>query len=435
MKRLDALPRWLRLLGGAVAGQALLSAASLLAGVLLLRATSNEQYGLYVLTASAILLVCALQSAYLGPPLIARLSTLEREARTALLSGAAHEQARLVAATLLAGLAMCAVGLCAGMLPPALALMLVLAAGAAAAALARNFYRLVLQARQRPFALLIGDALFAALTVGGMLLARRANQAAMAAAVSMALASLAASLWSARALRRLEGRPQRRERSVLRSFAPLGLWTTAGAAIHWSFGQGYNFLVVGLLDVSAVAAVAATRTLLMPVNLLSTGMSSSLLPLVTSWLGREDTARVLRRLASVSAVVGLLSAAYFALLWLARDWLFAVVLHKSFAQRDSLLLLWACVVLVAALRDPLLHILVVRRRLAELTALTLASAMAATACILCAAPRWGAAGAVSGVLVGETLNLLGVLTLALREARIPFPNPPPAEAAPALELP
>lgn len=431
MNRTPRRHQLLRLLGSAVVGQALLSAANLAAGILLLRYASDHQYGSYVLVTAGILLVSSLQNAFVSPTLIARLARLGRDARAALIAGAWREQRRLIVA---ATACVCALALLASFtaaLPAPTMLLAIAGVIAGAVTLRRGFFRLALQAHHHATDVLKSDAYYALLLVPGVLLATRWPQSAAAATCALALAALFSGSQAMRALHRAEGIATTPGVDVLRALAPVGAWAAAGAAIHWTFGQGYNYLVAGVLDVAAVAEIAAARLVLMPVNLLSMGIGSMMLPLTTGWLLRESPSRVLRRLAAFSAAIGLLALAYFAVVWLARDWLFTVVLRKSFAQRDTLLLLWAAALMIMVLRDQLLHLLVARQRLRELSALALVSAIAATGAILWAMQHWGAPGAVVGVLVGESINLAGILALAAREIRLPLaasdPHPVPAE--------
>jgi O-antigen/teichoic acid export membrane protein len=119
--------------------------------------------------------------------------------------------------------------------------------------------------------------------------------------------------------------------------------------------------------------------------------------------------------------------AYFGLLWLARDWVFAVVLKKDPAQRDSLLLLWGALCLVMVVRDQLAYLLAAQGRFRVRTLLTLASAVLALGASYVGMLRWGVPGALIGLLVGESVNLCGVVVLSLRRHG-------PAQAAAAHSL-
>ena len=103
--------------------------------------------------------------------------------------------------------------------------------------------------------------------------------------------------------------------------------------------------------------------------------------------------------------LGAMTLCYFALLWLLRDWLFAVVLKKQFAQRDELLLLWGAIFLVIVVRNQLVCLLAAQGRFRILTSLTLVSAVISLGVQLLgnAAVRHG--GALVGMLIGELINL------------------------------
>lgn len=414
----QTLYRLAQLLGGAIVGQALLSAASLAAGVLLLRYAHAEQYGSYVLVGSAVALLGALQAAFVGPPLVQRLAELPEAARAALAAGAWREQRRLVVRALLLGAPLLLLAAFLARLPVSMTALTVATLVAAAAALYRNFHRLLLQVHRRPWPILRGDALYAIVVVSGVALACRLPNAALPATLALAAAALLAGASHTHDIGRDDLRTPPAH-GVLRQLAPLGLWSAGGAAIHWTFNQGYNYLVAALLDVGVVAAIAGTRLALMPINLLSAGIGSTLLPLTVASVQRDGPRRTMRRLLMMAALIAVIALLYAGALWLLRDWLFDVVLRKSFPQRDTLLLLWTLVVLVVAVREPLIYLVVARQRLRALTLATGAAAAVAVGTVLYATPRYGAPGAVTGVLLGELLSLAAVLLLCWHECRLP----------------
>ena len=85
-----------RLLTSAVASQALLSAASFVIGLVLLRNTQETQYGYYILASNAILLAVSIQNALFNPPLAIRMGGLDRAGRGDLVGGLYREQKRIV---------------------------------------------------------------------------------------------------------------------------------------------------------------------------------------------------------------------------------------------------------------------------------------------------------------------------------------------------
>src|ERR1700761_1441349 len=87
---------FVRMFSGSVAIQAMLSASSFVVGLLLVRRTSNAQYGYYVLITSAILLATSVQWAFISPPMVIRMSSADRTGRADLIGGLRRDQLRLL---------------------------------------------------------------------------------------------------------------------------------------------------------------------------------------------------------------------------------------------------------------------------------------------------------------------------------------------------
>jgi O-antigen/teichoic acid export membrane protein len=259
------------------------------------------------------------------------------------------------------------------------------------------------------------DVSYVVILVLGIVAAIRTPQPAVSAIFVTALAAVASGIWTSGALKRHEPWNTRGMPGILREVAPLAIWSTAGAGIHWAFSQGYMYLAAATLDVTAVAAIAATRLLMMPVNLLSAGIGTLMLSMTTGWLHQHGLSVAFRRLTLFALGLGGISLCYFVLVWGLRDWIFADLLHKQFAQRDQLLLLWSTAFLCMVIRDQLLYLLVARERFRQLTSLACISASISLFAGYLMMQQWGVIGAPAGVLVGEVINLAGILILALRQ--------------------
>ena len=406
---------FVKMFGSAVISQALLSAANFIAGVLLIRHTSDQQYGYYILASSAVLLITSLQGAFFNPPLVNRLAPLDRTGRGELVGGLYRDQNRvLLVAGGLALLLILALWQL-GVVPRQLLPLLIVSLLAVLAVLHRNFFRLALLAYRRSQDVLRTDIWYVVLLVLGIALALRTPQPAVGAMVAMGAAALLSGLSTGAALRRHEPWDVRGMPGILREVAPLAAWSTAGAGIHWAFSQGYMYLAAGTLDVGAVAAIAATRLLMMPVNLLSAGIGTLMLSMTTGWLRQHGVSVAFRRLTLFALGLGGVSLCYFIGLWLLRDWIFAAVLHKDFAHRDQLLLLWSAAFVTMVVRDQLLYLLVARERFHELTSLACITAVLSLIGGYVSMLHWGVVGAPLGVLLGEALNLTGILILTRRQ--------------------
>ena len=276
-----------RLLSSAITSQALLSAANFAIGLILIRSTSDVQYGYYVLASSAIILLVSMQNAFFSPPLAIRMNRLDRLGRGELVGGLYRAQRRILPA--LGGIAVViALGLWYAQVLDVHTGPLVLAtAFAALAILHREYFRMVLLTHRRPYDVLRTDIFYVVLMVAGVMLVTLTPAPAVAAVFTLGLAAVASGILLSRSLHRHEPWSTDGAQGILREIVPLAAWSTAGAGIHWAFSQGYIYLVAGTLDVATVAAIAATRLLMMPVNLISTGIGSLMLPLAAGWLHRH----------------------------------------------------------------------------------------------------------------------------------------------------
>ncbi len=412
---------FVRMFSGAVAVQALLSASSFIVGLLLIRRTSDAQYGYYVLITTTILLATSLQWSFIAPPMVIRLTPADRAQRANIIGGLYRDQRRLVPWLAVLTAAIALVLRVRGDLDVRLAAILCAGTVATIAALHREFLRMVLFAYRLPHDVLKSDFLYCVLLVAGAFAATFSPLPATTAALTLTLACALGTLLLSKALWRHEPWNPRAPPGMLRQIAPLGAWSAFGSGVHWLFSQGYNYLVAGTLDVTAVAALAATRLMVMPVNLLSTGIATLMLPTVSRWLQHFAAPKVFRRLALVAAGLAGLACCYLLFMWLLRGWILSNVLKKHFAQSDLLLTLWSAIVVVMVCRDQLLHFLVARARFRLTSSLTLVSAVIAISSSLLAMRRIGVTGALMGLLAGELFNVVGIVLLSIRDATAPSP--------------
>jgi O-antigen/teichoic acid export membrane protein len=83
-------------------------------------------------------------------------------------------------------------------------------------------------------------------------------------------------------------------------------------------------------------------------------------------------------------------------------------------------------------RDQLGYLLAAQGRFRARTLLTSASAMCALSASYAGMLRWGVSGALIGLLVGESVNLIGIAVLSARRHAPPLPGPAQTlSAAPA----
>jgi O-antigen/teichoic acid export membrane protein len=409
-----------RLLSSAVSSQALLSAGNFIIGLILIRSTSNIQYGYYVLVLSAIMLLMALQKAFFRPQLAIRFPKLDQAGRGDLVGGLYRVQRRLLPPLGVVIMIVVIALWYAGVLNSTTGPLALAAVIAILAILYREYFRSVLYVHHRPQNVLPTDIIYVVFSVIGAYIATFTSEPAVTAVMALCFAAVVSGVLLSRTLRRIEPWNIQGARGILREIAPLSTWSTAGAGIHWIFSQGYVYLVASTLGVTAVSAIAATRILMMPVNLVSTGIASLMMPLATKWLHHHGARLVWQRLMLFALGMAMTTLCYFALLWWLRDWIYTVVLKKQFAQRDALLMLWGAVILVTVMRDQLIYLLGAQGRFRTLSSFTFICAVISLITSYIAMLQFGVTGALMGLLLGEFINVSGIVILSLRSIQSPL---------------
>nr|WP_275300101.1 capsular biosynthesis protein [Achromobacter insuavis] len=393
----------------------MLSAANFGVGLILIRYAAEAQYGYYILAFNTMMLLTTLQGTFIGTPMVIRLPGLDQAARRQWMGSLLRDQKWLGAAGGALALVVALAGWAMGLFDGESTLVVVAAIGLVLAALYREYLRGILLMYHRPQQVLGADAIYVAVLLAGCALAVRTPVAAAGALLAGTMAALAC----ASVLRRVLANDIERGAAPgrLREIARMGFWAASGGVIYWLFNQGYNFLTAATLDLAAVAALAASRLTLMPINLLLAGMQKQLTPLASDWMHGMGARRTLRRLMLFSLALALFTLLYGAVIWLLRDWIFLDLMRKDFPQRDLLLVLWIGLFVLMVIREPIMMVPLLRQRFRALSAATLVCALIALAISYVGMLQLGPVGAVIGILTGEACYGLAVIVMAWREVR------------------
>lgn len=404
-------------LGSTVLSQALLSGANFVVAFILLRRLGDDQYGYYVLASVTLLLLASLQGAYFQPPIVVALARQGPQERRVFLGGLVSGRSKWVWGLAAVAIVADLTAWLSNLISSHVGLLLLAGSVAGIAVLFREFFRGVLLAYHQAHDVLRGDTVYVVLLLGSALIVTLLPQATVLAILSVGLAALCSAVILSRAVWRFEPWDLQAPISALRDISTQGAWSVFGAAVHWSFSQGYTYIVAALLDVRAVGAIAATRLLLMPINVLSSGVNQSTFPLLSRWHEQMGLKATFRRTVAISAALVGLFSVYVGLVWIFRGWLFDVLIHKSVDHQDLLIVLWSAIFLVMTVRDQFVSLLSVRARLQDVSKFTFVSAVLAILSIWFAIPIYGPAGALVGILVGEVFNVMGLLLLSALEMR------------------
>jgi O-antigen/teichoic acid export membrane protein len=282
---------------------------------------------------------------------------------------------------------------------------------------------MILVAYRRPYDVLRADVVFATLLVSGIWLSTLSGNTAVLSALALTGASVVGGILLSRALWRHDQWNTPGSSGAFAMSVRLGAWSAVGAVIHWIFNQGYSYIVAARLDVSAVAAIAATRLLLSPLGVFSLGISGVMFSSSMLWLKHHGSRGLLRRISMFTLGMSCAAIAYFAVMWSMRDWIFLHVLKRDYPQRDLLLGLWSLVFLCTVIRDQSIFILIAKQHFKRLAGLTLICAIFGVTVTFLAIGRYGAAGGLLGLLAGEFAHVIGVVVLTVHDMRAKTDKP------------
>jgi O-antigen/teichoic acid export membrane protein len=279
-------------------------------------------------------------------------------------------------------------------------------------ALQREYLRSVLLVYARPDSMLRADLLSIVVLLSGVSIAvYTAKPAVLWAIAALVASALAGEAAARRSINANPGFAAGDAQPFWREMRPLGTWATIGALTYWVYNQSYNYVLAMRIDLSAVADVNATRLLLMPTIVLTVGIKSLLVPTASGWLAESSIRRLIERLLVFATGIALIDLGYCAFLWLTRDWLTHDLMHKTIANRDLLLVLWAVLSLIALYRDLLQTGLFALRKFKSLAGVTAVSAVVSLSIMWLCIKSWGPAAALIGQVAGEAVNLAGVVLL------------------------
>ena len=410
-----------------IADQGVIGAGNLAMGLLVLRGSSKEEYGLYGLFYATLILL----NGFCNALFVAQL-TVAYHGRPDPEGAAAATLCGQVLVTAALGLATAAAALLTpgAALSPALRSLAVVSALAGPALMMQDFMRGYFFIVGRPAAALLLDVALILTWAGGLVILRdtlhlRADVAAIGSLGAAALAAGGAGLLRARLpLRR--GRP-RALAAVAESWR-LGRWALGGALVTALQNQAHLYLLAWLASAAALADLNAARMLVMPMGLLIGGTGRTLLPALARSAAARRPAAMRRTVGRSFAALLAAIAAYAAALALGHG-LVGRLLGPGYAQNGGLVALWTCVIALQAATTNLSLLLQACRRFRDLMLVNLWTVAPVLALAVPMIRAFGTEGSLATLAAGYAAMLL----LLWRRARAALAALAPAGgAAPSL---
>ncbi|WP_375454041.1 lipopolysaccharide biosynthesis protein [uncultured Methylobacterium sp.] len=402
-----------RTLAGVV-DQGVVGIGNLAVGLLVLRAATKEEYGLYSLCYMTLILLNGFSNAVFAAQLTVSYHERPRQDRDGFAASLLRGQLLLSASLSLVVLAIAGL-LPERVLPAEMRELLMVSALACPAVMAHDFLRSYFFLVDRPMnAVMLDLLLVTGWFVGTIGLGAGAMTSHTLAGLAAFGLSACVAAGAGLVLSRL---PLRAEwRSALGAVAVAwnhGRWALGGAAVTALQNQGHVYLLGWLGSARAVGELNAARVLMMPMGLLIVGVGRTLTPAMARLAaeGRlADMSRTANRtLTGVVSVIGLYSLAMLA----GEDWLIGRVLGASYAGIGPLVALWMVVLLLQAVDANLSAVMQVAKRFRELTIINMWTVGPVVAGAIPMIMAYGA----EGNLVALAAGYAGITLLLWREAK------------------
>jgi len=388
--------------------QSLLSLASFLVGLFLIRNTAKEQYGMYAVACAAVLFVVGVQNALVTTQMTVLAPRDDRGNRERFCAALASGQYLILLPFLAAAFAAAAAARTAGLLDGNATLVILSVCAAVPGVMLREFFRGYFFRLARPTAVLAMDSLYLALLGAGLgffavVFPAGLHVTALLVTGAAALPAGFAALFGAGM------KPVFRLREISDALIEVwaqGRWALAGVMVTWLQDQSYLYLLAALAGAAETAEASAARLFLAPAALLNAGFARVLLP---RWAalrrcGGEELIRSMARKA-LGCMTGAI-VAYAAIILLVRDSLERLLGIRGYADLEALVVLWSVLFVIQACRSVCSWMLQASCRFAPLARANAVSAVVVLLLGTILIGHFGARGSVLALLVGEAVLML-----------------------------
>jgi O-antigen/teichoic acid export membrane protein len=184
-----------------------------------------------------------------------------------------------------------------------------------------------------------------------------------------------------------------------------GKWSMVGVSATWSQNNSYAYLISMLINLEATALLAATRLLMMPINMLLSGIYMVFKPQWAKVIN-SNISLIGKKSLKVLVVMSLFIVTYtlvFALNW---DLVSRYLLGGRFVDAVQIFILWGAVFLLQAIRSRYSNLLQLLEEFKFLAVLGLPVAVTSVTVSVICIYAFGLAGCLYGTLLAEVLLII-----------------------------
>ena len=391
-----------------IADQALLSTINFSIGLFFIHFAEKEAYGLYSLAYGAITLVISFAGALIGTPMTVSYADRPEERRerycASMLVGQYWVFLPVVGLALAVIGVLCQLGLLQRNMTSFAAVIAVASLGGMLWEFSRRYYYLQLQPRK----VLRLDICYASLMAVGLIAAASRNLSDMHwwVFVLYGLATLGTGLYALVGSGLTTRLNAVEVWEALKEAWRLGRWALGGVMVTWLQSQSFAYFLALFADLGRVADANAARLLLAPLMLLNTGLNNVFLPQLARM--RSDNHYAATEKLAHQFMWGLtgIFVVYSILVLLVEEKLIRVVLGESYQGIEPLIVAWAVVNLLTALRSTSSILLQAFKEFRVITLANTGSALVVVGITWPLIYYYGTLGSIAALGVGEVILAL-----------------------------
>lgn len=381
--------------------QAVLSAVSFTIGVLFIATDSRSEFAVYTLALTGIQLASSVQNALIITPMMANTPHLDKPDRASFVTSMVRIGSRIaIAASLVFTAGVFGVATFAAYEVGWVAL-------AGGLALLGMWSRELRRARQfldlRPWRVLAGDAIYASLSIGVVLVAlleHRSISAGLALA-GCGAAGLLTGLFKPLATGADSDRNKAISNRAKKLMRQQVKWTLPSVAVSWLQSSSYTFFAGSTGGLKSIADLNAARLAVTPVSLLLAAWNRLYLPTAGRLIGSGRRAEAVRMAMTGAGIFAIGCAAYGSMLLLAYqfDWLPGV--RQKLHGLEVLVAMWLGYMIVSGIRGVGTQLLVAETAFEVLFRYGVIALTITLVCVPLGGTYFGNSGILIGLAVGE----------------------------------
>lgn len=182
-----------------------------------------------------------------------------------------------------------------------------------------------------------------------------------------------------------------------------GRWALGGVTVTWLQSQSYVYLLGVFVGVSAIAEANAARLLIAPIAMLSTSITSVILPRLALMRNSGMSADVERLARKVLYALIVVTVIYAGFLLIFKDLIIVKLFTPTYRNIGVFILAWNLVFVFQAVRSNNSLLLQVFRKFREITLSNVISSLAVLVCGIFLIRRYGVLGSIANLTFGEIL--------------------------------